>query len=378
MAQALEKVLGDWITGGLVLVKYGHAVPVSKVRILEAGHPIPDRTGISGAKEIVSLVGQASEKDLVIILLSGGGSALMPLPVEGVTLAQKQRTTQILLKSGASINEINVVRKHLSQIKGGRLLMHAVPASVLTLILSDVLKNPLDIIASGPTAPDPSSYGEAIQILKKYRLWYKLPAPVRRHLHQGQRGMVKETPKPGNSVFKKVHHLIVGDNRVALKAAVQAAKAAGFKTYILTAYLQGEAREMAKLFGSIAHKLHEGPRQSTTKICLLASGETTVTVRGNGLGGRCQEFTLAAALEIAGLPHTTVAAFGTDGTDGPTNAAGAYADGVTTQRAIRRGLSPAKALEHHDAFPFFKTLGQLIMTGPTGTNLNDIYLLLIN
>ena len=378
MAQVLEKILDDRIADGLVVVKYGSAVPVSSVRILEAGHPVPDRNGMSGAKEIVSLVGQASEKDLVILLLSGGGSALMPLPVEGITLAQKQRTTQHLLKSGARINEINVVRKHLSQIKGGKLLLHAVPANVLTLILSDVLKNPLDIIASGPTAPDPSTYAEAIQILKKYQLWYKLPEPVRWHLNQGQRGRVEETPKPGDPVFKKVHHLIVGDNRVALKAAAQAARTAGFKTYILTAYLQGEAREMAKAFGSIAHKLHKRNHRISTKICLLASGETTVTVQGNGRGGRCQEFTLAAALEIAGLPRTVVAAFGTDGTDGPTDAAGAYADGMTIHRATRRGLDPVKALQHHNSFPFFKTMSQLIMTGPTGTNLNDLYLLLIN
>jgi hydroxypyruvate reductase len=378
MALALEEILGNRITDSLVVVKHGYTSRVSRVRILEAAHPIPDRTGMRGAQEIISLLRKAGKDDLVIVLLSGGGSALMPLPVEGVTLAQKQRTTQLLLRSGASINEINVVRKHLSQVKGGRLLLYAAPAHVLTLILSDVLGNPLDTIASGPTFPDPSTYAEAIQILKKYWLWHRLPGPVQRHLIRGQRGTEDETLKPGNPIFKNAQHLIIGDNRVTLKAAARAARAAGFKTQILTSTLKGEAREVACVFGSIARELQQGIKRSRGKACLLASGETTVTVTGNGQGGRCQEFALAAAFEIAGLSHTRVVAFGTDGTDGPTDAAGAYVDEKTLRKAIRQGLDPVRALHDHNSFPFFKALGQHIMTGPTGTNLNDLYLLFIN
>jgi glycerate-2-kinase len=378
MAMALEEILGDRITNGLVVVKYGYTPRVSRIRILEAAHPVPDRNGMRGAQQIVSLLSKADKDDLVILLLSGGGSALMPLPVKGVSLAQKQYTTQLLLRSGARINEINVIRKHLSQVKGGRLLLHAASAQVLTLILSDVLGNPMDTIASGPTFPDPSTYAEAIQILKKYQLWNRLPGAVSKHLIRGQRGIENETLKPGNPVFKNVQHLIIGDNRVALMAAAQAARAAGFKTHILTSYLKGEAREVACVLGSIARELYQGMKRSRGKACLLASGETTVTVTGNGQGGRCQEFVLAAAFEIAGLPSTLVAAFGTDGTDGPTDAAGAYADGATVWKAIRKGLNPVKALHDHNSFPFFKTLGQHIITGPTGTNLNDLYLFFIH
>ncbi len=375
MAESLERILGHRITDGLVVVKHGHTVPVSRTRILEAAHPVPDRAGMNGAREILSLLRKTSEKDLVIVLLSGGGSALMPLPVEGVTLAQKQLTTQLLLRSGAAINEINVVRKHLSRVKGGRLLLHAAPARVLTLILSDVLGNSLDTIASGPTFPDPSTYGDAIQILKKYRLWQDLPKPVRSHLIRGDQGLIEETLKIGNPVFKKARHLIIGDHRVALKAAVQAARASGYRTRILTPYLKGEAREAAQAFASFAHQLHKRRRGTPHRTCLLASGETTVTVQGQGKGGRCQEFVLAAALKIMGLPGTVAAAFGTDGTDGPTDAAGAYADENTVPKAVQRGLDPVKALHDHNSFPFFKALGQLIITGPTCTNLNDLYML---
>jgi hydroxypyruvate reductase len=375
MAEALERILGHRITDGLVVVKHGHTVPVSRIRILEAAHPVPDRAGRDGAREIVSLLRKAGEEDLVIVLLSGGGSALMPLPVKGVTLAQKQLTTQLLLRSGATINEINVVRKHLSQVKGGRLLLHAAPARVLTLILSDVLGNSLDTIASGPTFPDPSTYGDAIRFLKKYRAWQDLPTPVRNHLIRGRQGLVEETLKMGNPAFKKVRHLIIGDNRVALKAAAQAARKSGFRTQILTSHLTGDVREAARAFGSFAHQLHKKKHAGPQKTCLLASGETTVTVRGKGKGGRCQEFTLAVALKIAGLPGTVVAAFGTDGTDGPTDAAGAYADENTIPKAIRQGLNPVKALHDHNSFPFFKALGKLIITGPTRSNLNDLYML---
>ena len=376
MAVALEEVLGDRITDGLVVVKHGRAAGVSRIRIVEAGHPVPDRAGIHAALEMLSLLKGLSERDLVIVLLSGGGSALLPLPVEAVTLAQKQWTTQLLLKSGANIHEINIVRKHLSQVKGGRLALLAVPAQVLTLILSDVPGNPLDTIASGPTFPDPSTYGQAIHILRRYHVWQDLPGPVRRHLALGNGGGVSETPKPGDPAFERVQNLIIGDNRVALKAAGEAARSAGFRTQILTSFLKGEAREVACVFGSIAREIHLGRQRPRGKACLLASGETTVTVLGKGEGGRCQEFVLAAAIEISGLPRTVVAAFGTDGVDGPTEAAGAYADESTVNQAILKGLDPVRSLHDNDSFPFFKTLKHLIITGPTLTNLNDLYLLI--
>jgi hydroxypyruvate reductase len=375
MAQAVERILGHRIADGRVVVKYGHTVPTSKIKLLEAAHPMPDRAGMNGVREIVSLLRKAGEKDLVIVLLSGGGSALMPLPVEGITLAQKQLTTQSLLKSGATINEINVVRKHLSQVKGGRLLLYAAPARVLTLILSDVLGNSLDTIASGPTFPDPSTYGDAVQILKRYHLWQDLPKPVRTHFIRGDQGLEEETLKMENPAFKKVRHLIIGDHRVALKAAAHAARASGYRTQILTPYLKGEAREAARVFVSLAQQLRKGRPGALHRACLLASGETTVTVRRKGKGGRCQEFVLAAALQITGLPETVVAAFGTDGTDGPTDAAGAYADENTVHKAVLQGLDPAEALHNHNSFAFFKALGQLIITGPTRTNLNDLYML---
>lgn len=376
MAAALESILSDRITEGLVSVKYGYSVKVSRLKIVEAAHPVPDLKGMQAAERMVSLLQKAEETDLVIALISGGGSALMPLPVKGVSLAQKQQATHLLLRSGATIHEINAVRKHLSRVKGGWLVSHAAPARVLTLILSDVPGNPLDTIASGPTTPDASTYQDAIDILKRYHIWSRVPGPVRRHLVRGRQGLVPETPKSGDPIFRKVQNLVIGDNRLALKAAVKAAREAGFQTRVLTSYLKGEAREVARVFGAIAKELRSGQRQHRQKRCVLASGETTVTVRGNGRGGRCQEFALAAAMEITGLPGTMVAAFGTDGTDGPTEAAGAYADGDTLKKATRMGLTPVKALKENNAFPFFKALNQLIITGPTRTNVNDLYLLL--
>ncbi len=374
MAWVLERVLGDRLDAGLVVVKYGHAAPTDKIEIMEAGHPVPDRAGERAASKLLTLVGSLTSNDLLIVLLSGGASSLLPAPVPGLSLADKQTAAQLLLASGATIHEINAVRKHLSAIKGGRLAA-ATQARVISLILSDVIGDDLAAIGSGPTAPDPTTYDEACAILRRYDIWNAMPAPVRRHLSAGAAGRVAETPKPGSPVFRRVQNLIIGNNRAAVEAAARAAKATGITPAVLTTTLTGEAREAAKLFGSIAREIVSGDRPFRRPCCLIAGGELTVTVRGGGRGGRSQEFALASALEIAGLPNVWLAGFATDGTDGPTEVAGAVADGRTVLRAARAGLDAARALRDNDAYPFFQKLNAHIVTGPTGTNVNDLYVL---
>ena len=377
MAAALEAILGDRITGGLISVKYGHAVPLRRVEVVEAGHPLPDAMGQQAAERILEIAGQAEGHDLVICLISGGGSALLPAPVPGLGLRQKVALTDLLLRSGAAIQEINTVRKHLSRIKGGRLAEAAAPAQVAVLVLSDVPGNPLDAIASGPAAPDPTTFDQALEIIRRYGLETRIPPPALDHLRRGARGEVPETPKPGDAVFRRVHTVVIGSNEHAARAAANAARRRGYRTLLLTTFLEGEAREAARVFAAVARSVQDAGVPLRPPACILAGGETTVTVRGEGRGGRCQEFTLAAAQAIRGRRRTLVAAFGTDGTDGPTDAAGALADGTTVDRARRAGLDPAEALARNDAYPFFSALGDLIITGPTRTNVNDLYVALI-
>ncbi len=374
MAWALERVLGNRLDAGLVVVKYGHAAPTDKIEIMEAGHPVPDRAGERAASKLLTLVGGLTSNDLLIVILSGGASSLLPAPAPGLSLADKQTATQLLLASGATIQETNAVRKHLSAIKGGRLAA-ATQARVISLILSDVIGDDLAAIGSGPTAPDPTTYDEACAILRRYDIWNAMPTPVRRHLSAGAAGRVAETPKPGSPVFRRVQNLIIGNNRAAVEAAARAVKTTGITSAILTTTLTGEAREAAKVFGSIAREIESDDRPFRRPCCLITGGELTVTVRGGGRGGRCQEFALASALEIAGLPNVWLAGFATDGTDGPTEAAGAVADGRTVLRAARAGLDAARALRDNDAYPFFQKLNAHIVTGPTGTNVNDLYVL---
>lgn len=382
MAAALEDLLGIGKSGGLVLaaglvvVKYGHAVPTSVIEVQEAGHPIPDQAGQKAATRLLTLVGRLTGHDLLFVLLSGGASSLLPAPAPGLTLLDKRRTTQFLLRSGATIQEINTVRKHLSAIKGGRLAA-ATRATVVSLILSDVVGDDLGTIASGPTAPDPTTYADAYEILHRYGIWNAVPRQVRTHFLIGRRGGRAETPKPGSALFRRVQNQIIVNNREAVEAVAQAASRAGLHPLILSTTLTGEAREAAKVFGAIAREIVASRRPVGRPACVIAGGELTVTVRGDGQGGRAQEFALAAALEIAGLPKVWVASFGTDGTDGPTDAAGAVVDGGTLARARRLGLEPADALTHHDAYPFFKKIRGHITTGPTGTNVNDLYLLIV-
>jgi glycerate 2-kinase len=376
MAQAVEQRLGPRLQSGFVVVKYGHGLPTKRIVVAEAGHPVPDQSGQRAAARLCDVAAALGRRDLLIVLLSGGASSLLPAPTAGVTLADKQRTTQELLRCGANIREVNAVRKHLSRIKGGR-LAELTGASVVTLILSDVLGDDLSAIGSGPTAPDPTTYDDAVAILKRYRIWRAVPHRVRRHLDRGCQRFLSETPKPGSSLFRRVHHHIVGSNAAAVAAVILAAREAGLRTLVQRQALTGEARDEGKRFGLLARKIVRENKPLQKPCCVVAGGETTVTVTGKGTGGRAQEFAVAAALEIAGLAKVWVVAIGTDGTDGPTDAAGAVVDGHTVARAQRLSVDLTGSLTRHNTYPTLKTLQQLIITGPTGTNVNDLYLILV-
>ena len=376
MARAVEQRLGRWLDSGFVVVKHGHGLPTKRIVVAEAGHPVPDRSGQRAATRLCALAAELGRRDLLIVLLSGGASSLLPAPVIGITLADKQRTTEKLLRCGAAIREINTVRKHLSSIKGGR-LAELTQATVVTLILSDVLGDDLSAIASGPTVPDPTTYQDAVAILKRYRIWRAVPQRVRQHLNRGCQGLASETPKPGSSLFRRVRHHIVGNNAAAVTAVIRAAREAGLRTLVHTLALTGEAREAGKRFGAMARDIVRDGTPLQRPCCVVAGGETTVTVTGRGTGGRAQEFAASAALEIVGLAKVWVVAIGTDGTDGPTDAAGAVVDGDTAALAQRLSVDLKGALTRHDTYPALKKLQQLIITGPTGTNVNDLYLLLV-
>ncbi len=377
MAAALEAILGDRIAAGAVTTKHGYVEPLQRVALIEAAHPLPDDAGMRGAARIADLAAGAAEGDLVFVVISGGGSALLPMPAPGITLEEKIAATDLLLRSGATITEVNAVRKHLSGIKGGQLARMAAPARVVTLILSDVLGNPLDAIASGPTVPDPTTFADALATIDRFALRAKVPASVQRHLDQGAAGSVPETPKPGDPIFARTQTVIVGDIRLAASAAVERAEALGYQTRLCATAVQGEARDVGGRFGSMVRDARQGALPGGVGLCLVMGGETTVSVRGRGRGGRNQELALGAAGAIAGLPQILVAAFGTDGTDGPTDAAGAVADGTTLSRARAVGLDPAVALRNNDCYPFFDGLGDLIVSGPTNTNVNDLWLGLV-
>lgn len=375
MAQALEQALGPYLDGGLIVVKTDHRFPTKRIAVIEAGHPVPDRAGLRAADQLRARAAELGHRDLLIVLLSGGASSLMPAPVAGVSLADKQKLTQLLLHSGAPIQEINIVRKHLSVIKGGR-LAEATSARIITLILSDVIGDELTAIGSGPTTPDPSTYQDAIAVLKRRRIWMKTPASIRRHLQHGARGNISETPKPGAARFRRVQQEIIGNNESALVAAAGAATQAGLRTMLVTTPITGEASKAGAIFASLANRLSAEEGMPRRPYCVIAGGEPTVKVTGRGKGGRAQEFAVAAACTIAGLPKVWVAAIGTDGTDGPTDVAGAVVSGSTLEQARRAGVSLCRALSRHNTYPALHTLKSHIVTGPTGTNVNDLYLLL--
>jgi len=372
MASSLEDLLGERISGGLVVTADGYKVPTRTVEITEAAHPVPDARGLAAAKRIMTLVGDTGEDDLVIVLISGGGSALLPLPAPGITLSDLSLTNQLLLLSGATIQEVNAVRKHLSQIKGGQLAQRAFPAQVLTLVLSDVPGDPLHAIASGPTEGDPTTFLQAEQILRRYHLWNDLPGSVRERIEAGARGELAETPKLGASLFQRVKTRIIGSGSVAAEAALVAAKRMGYHTILLTTTLEGEAREVGKLLAALAREEVNRGLPLPHPALIMAAGETTVTVRGEGHGGRNQELALSAALGIEGLSGVVIASLGTDGRDGPTDAAGGMVDGGTVWRMQERGIDAQEYLNRNDSYKALEQADDLILTGPTGTNVADL------
>jgi glycerate 2-kinase len=373
MAAGLARVLGDKVTAGVVNIP--DSLPPQlprcpRIELHRATHPIPGSEGVKGVKMMLELVGRPTASDLVICLLSGGGSALLPMPAKGLRLPDIQKVTKLLLKSGAEIHEINVVRKHLSEIAGGRLAARLYPAEVLSLIISDVVGDDLDSIASGPTAPDPSTYLDAVAVLAKYDLVSEVPAGVLKTLDDGALGRIEETPKANSKVFGRVHNLVVGSNELSCRAAADLFRTRGYATTILTTRIQGEASEVGKRFSGLLVEMRE--KSSPRPTCIIAGGETTVTVRGRGIGGRNQELALSVALGIAGLDGVHFASMGTDGLDGGTNAAGAIVDGGVIDRALRKGLDADSYIRRNDSHAFFKKVGGLIITGATGTNVNDI------
>ena len=377
MAAAVEEVVGDRLPiEGSVTVRYGNSAPTRHVRIREGGHPVPDSACAEGTQAIVELMEDIDERDLVVCVISGGGSALLTLPDDDLSLDDLQRTTDALLRSGATINEFNVVRKHLDAVKGGGLARLAAPARLVTLMLSDVVGNPLDAIASGPTVADTSTWSDAAAVFDRYDLWDRVPASVARRLRAGVAGDLPDTPKPGDPLFERTQAVIVGSNLLACQAAASAASDAGFSTLVLTTYVEGEAREVSRVLAGLLREVDASGHPLQRPCCLIAGGETTVTIRGGGRGGRNQELALSAAFSLQGTRDVLLASVGTDGSDGPTDAAGAFVDGTTLDRARALGLDAARYLADNDSYTFFDRLGDLIRTGPTNTNVNDLYVLL--
>ena len=383
MALAVETLLGERITAGLIVVKDGHTEPLDIIDQVEASHPVPNEAGIMGAQRILDMARSADEKTLVICLISGGASALLIAPVEDVTLQDKQDTTRLLLNAGADIFELNAVRKHLSQIKGGRLARAVAPAQLVTLIVSDVIGDPLDVIASGPTAPDKSTFKEAWAVIAKFGLQRNLPPSVANYLRRGLAGRVPETVKEEDACMVRTRNVIVASIRQALAAAEQTAGQLGFSTKVISATLQGEASDAARLLAKTARD-ELATMQANERRCLLWGGETIVTVRGSGKGGRNQELALVFAMEIEGLRGVAMLSAGTDGTDGPTDAAGAMVDGSTMPHARVLGIDPLQYLSNNDSYAFFHQFDKAsdtrshFKTGPTGTNVMDIQIVLLN
>lgn len=380
MARGARRALGGRLDGGVVVVPEALKDDVpSGFEVFGGGHPVPNRAGIEGAAAMADLAVSMREGDVLLVLVSGGGSALLTLPPAGVDLDDLQRTTRDLLRAGATIGQLNAVRKHLDRLKGGRLARLAAPARVVALVLSDVVGDPLDVIASGPVSPDPTTFADARGVLESYGLWTpeRLAPAVRRHLDAGLHGRAEESPGPGDPCFDRTEVHVVGNNRRAAEAALAEAKNRGYRPLLLTTTLTGEAREVAKVLTSGAREIRASGQPVKAPACLVAAGETTVTVTGDGLGGRNQELALATALALEGEPGILAACVGTDGIDGPTDAAGAMVDGGTVRRARAAGLDPDDHLLRNDAYRFFEPLGDLVITGPTGTNVMDLALFLV-
>jgi hydroxypyruvate reductase len=378
MARAMEALLGDRLTGGMINVKYGFSEKLGVTEITEADHPLPDQNGVEGTEKILRLLHDATADDLIFSLISGGGSALLPQPVAGVTLEEKQALTKDLLGCGASIDEINAIRKHISASKGGQLATSAYPALIVNLMLSDVVGDRMDVIASGPFVPDESTFEQVWVILERYGLLEDIAGSIREHLEAGRKGTIPETPKEGAPVFNKVHNFIIGSNILALEAAAVEAEKSGYRSIILSSMVEGETREVAGVHTAIAKEILKTGRPFSPPACIITGGETTVTIKGNGLGGRNQEFALAASMDIEQLePRVVILSGGTDGNDGPTPAAGAWASPLTVKLGREKGLEALKYLDNNDAYHFFEEIGGLLMTGPTKTNVMDVRLILI-
>ncbi len=379
MAQALEPLVADTLSTGLVITKYGHGVLLQRIEVVEAGHPLLDENGLQGTRKLLHLVEPLTEGDVVICLISGGGSALLEALPTGITLNAMQKTVQLLLKSGATIEEINAVRKHLSLVKGGQLARRIAPARCVSLIISDVIGDPLDAIASGPTAPDSTTFQDAVAVLQRYRIWEQVPESVREWLTRGTKGAVPETVKADDPLWERVHNIILGNNHYAVTRAQRVAETLGYHTLVLTSRLQGEAREVARVMAAIAQSMQQDDYPLTPPAAIIFGGETTVTVRGNGKGGRNQELALAALIAMG--PYARgylIASVGTDGTDGPTDAAGGWAYPGIWRVAENRRLNPLDFLANNDSYHFFKQVDGLVVTGPTGTNVMDIGVILVD
>jgi hydroxypyruvate reductase len=389
MAQAIEVILGERISAGWIAVKYGYTAELKRVRQIEAAHPVPDENSLRTAREIARIARTFDAGTLVINLISGGGSALLDGLLEfedggqsvRLTLDDLQRTTQTLLACGASINEINCIRKHISTVKGGRLVGLLYPATSLNFILSDVIGDRLDVIASGLTVPDDSTFGEARAVIEKYGIAGQIPSAVRRAIELGASGQIAETPKRGDPVFNCTHNLLIGTLYNSLLAAAEEARGLGLNPLVLSAQMTGEARELAKFLLGLARDVNRRGVLAPRPACLIAGGETTVTLRGSGKGGRNQEMALAFLCELKNDPATAAGVYflsaSTDGSDGPTDAAGAFASCDLYSAAIARGLNPEEYLRNNDSYHFFEIMNALLKTGPTGTNVCDLQILLI-
>jgi glycerate 2-kinase len=377
MAEAARGVIGGRIAGGVVVTKRGHGGDLEGIPVIEAGHPIPNEAGADGARKIIDTVTGRLPEDLVLVLISGGGSALTTLGADGLTIDDLARTNRLLVESPADIHEINTVRKHLSAFSGGRLARHARPARVIALVLSDVVGDDLSAIASGPTAPDPTTFADAVAVLERYGLAEKVPAPVARHLVEGAAGRIAETPKPDDPVFAGVTNVIVGNAAMALSAARRRASDLGFSALVLSSSFSGDTHELSRFHAAVAREVLAYGRPASPPACLISGGETTLAVRGSGTGGRNTESALVFARETAGARGIFGLFCGSDGTDGPTDAAGAFTAPDTVWRAREKGLDAGRYLADNDSYTFFKALDDLIVTGPTRTNVMDIRLVFV-
>ncbi|HEX9917498.1 MAG TPA: glycerate kinase [candidate division Zixibacteria bacterium] len=377
MAKGVEEVLGRRVDSGIVITRYGYLSKLRRIRLIQAGHPLPDKNGLRGTKKIIQLLKKTKENDLVICLISGGGSSLLVAPVPRVSLEDKRKTTDLLLRCGANIAEINAIRKHLSRIKGGNLAQLAYPARVVSLILSDVPNDRMDVIASGPTVADKSNFYQCLKIIRKYDLSRKIPTSVDRYLKSSLGSKRNETPKPGSPFFKRVQNLIIGSNLLALKGCKEKAERLRFKTHLISKPIVGDNLRAAINHTELAFRIKKEGKPISAPACIISGGETTVKVKGTGLGGRNQEFTLVCGKNAGKMKNFLILSASTDGTDGPTDAAGAFCDERVMKKVKVKGLDADEFLKNNDSYNFFKKVGGLVKIKPTGTNVMDIHLILV-